>query len=47
MMFIGLMGLGSDGMLYAPGGRRLCRVPFWLGRIIQATQHKVARQTHH
>jgi len=45
MMFIGLMGLDSEGTLYAPSGRRLCRVPFRLGRIMQEWQHRIARRT--
>lgn len=44
-MFIGLMGVDSDNVLYAPGGRRLFKVPEWAGWRIQRAQHWVARLT--
>ena len=40
--FIGLMGLGRDGMLYTPSGKRIFKVPMWLGGIIQRIQHRIA-----
>lgn len=36
---IGLIGLGCDGTLYSPGGKRLVRLPRWLARIVQRVQH--------
>lgn len=39
---IGLMGLGDDGTLYAPNGKRLLRVPFRIGCYIQRIQHWIA-----
>ena len=44
-MRVGLMGLKSDGTLYAPSGTRLFRAPMWLGRKIQAVQHWIAIQS--
>lgn len=44
-MFIGLMGLGSDGTLYTPSGKKLFRMPKKLGRMVQRIQHWVAIQT--
>ncbi len=44
-MFIGLMGVGDDGTLYSPSGRRLLRVPFRLACMIQKAQHWVATKT--
>jgi hypothetical protein len=42
---IGLMGLGDDGTLYAPDGRKLFRVPMWIGVRVQRLQHWVAKLT--
>lgn len=42
---IGLMGLSSDGMLITPSGKNLFKVPDWLGRAIQSTQHWIAMKT--
>ena len=46
-MFIGLMGLGDDGMLYAPSGRRLMRLPLRLASLAQRAQHWIAQRTWH
>lgn len=43
---IGLMGIGDDGTLFAPNGRRLVRLPLRLGMLIQRVQHRIARITH-
>ena len=43
--FIGLMGVGSDNMLYTPSGKQLCKVPQFLARIIQRSQHWIAKKT--
>lgn len=46
MKFIGLMGVGDDGMLYAPGtGKKLFRVPLRLACVVQRIQHWFARKT--
>lgn len=42
---IGLMGLGDDGTLYRPNGKRLFRVPMRIGMIIQRIQHRIAGLT--
>jgi hypothetical protein len=44
-MFIGLMGVGDDGMLITPSGRELFRVPLPLASVIQHIQHRIARLT--
>ena len=44
-MFIGLMGVGSDGMLITPSGKNLIRVPMPLACRIQAVQHWIAQKT--
>lgn len=44
-MFIGLMGIDSDNVLYSPGGKRLFKVPEWAGWRIQRVQHWIARLT--
>jgi len=41
-MFIGLMGVDSDGMMYAPNGDRLFRLPLRIAAIIQWHQHLIA-----
>lgn len=39
----GLMGLDNDGRtLYHPDGRRLCKLPRWIARRVQALQHRFA-----
>jgi hypothetical protein len=43
--FIGLMGAGSDNMLYTPSGKELFRAPEWAAWRIQAIQHWVAQKT--
>ena len=35
----GLMGVSDNGTLYAPGGRKLCRLPLRLAVIVQRVQH--------
>lgn len=40
---IGLMGLGDDGTLYAPNGKRLFRLPMRLACLVQKIQHRIAR----
>ncbi len=42
-MFIGLMGVESDGMLVTPSGRRLFRVTIRLASLIQRIQHWIAQ----
>jgi len=38
-MFIGLMGVASDGTLYTPSGNKICKVPQWaVWRIQRAFQ---------
>lgn len=45
-MFIGLMGIENDGKaLRTPSGKKLLKVPGWLARIIQHTQHWIAKKT--
>jgi hypothetical protein len=44
-MFIGLMGVGSDGSLYKPNGEKLFKVPMWLASKIQRIQHYIAGLT--
>ncbi len=43
--FIGLMGVGSDLMLYTPSGRALFRAPEWAAWRIQRIQHWIAQKT--
>ena len=43
--FIGLMGVGSDNMLYTPSGVALFRVSPWAARMVQQFQHWIARKT--
>lgn len=43
--FIGLMGVGSDCMLYTPNGRALFRAPEWAAWRIQNIQHWIAKKT--
>lgn len=43
--FIGLMGVASDGALFAPNGGRLFRVPPRLAWRVQRIQHWVASKT--
>lgn len=43
--FIGLMGVGSDCMLYTPSGRELFRAPEWAAWRIQRIQHWIAQKT--
>ena len=42
---IGLMGLGDDGTLYAPNGKRLFKAPWRVACFIQRVQHWVAVRT--
>ena len=42
-MFIGLMGVGDDGMLFTPSGRKLFRLPMRLAALVQRVQHWVAK----
>lgn len=42
---IGLIGVGDDGTLYAPSGKRLMKLPLRLARWIQKMQHMIARLT--
>jgi hypothetical protein len=44
-MFIGLMGVGNDGMLVTPSGRNLFRLPLRLAALVQRIQHWVAQQS--
>jgi len=44
-MFIGLMGVASDGTLYTPSGNKICKVPQWAAWRIQRAQHWVAQLT--
>ena len=46
-MFIGLMGIDADGVLYAPNGKKLTKVPKWLAWRIQRAQHWIATKTWH
>lgn len=39
---IGLMGLKANGMLVAPNGKQLFRLPLRLAFIIQLIQHRIA-----
>lgn len=43
MIFIGLMGVGDDGTLFTPSGKRLFRVSLRLAIMIQRIQHWIAR----
>ena len=45
-MFIGLMGISSDGTMYTPNGKKLFRLPLKLASIIQQIQHRISRLTH-
>jgi hypothetical protein len=45
-VFIGLMGVKSDGTLVTPSGKRLFKVPMFFAHHIQSLQHSVARLTH-
>jgi len=45
MKFIGLMGVGGDGMLVTPSGKDLFRVPLRVAAIIQRIQHWFAKKT--
>lgn len=42
---IGLMGIESDGTMFTPSGRRVCRVPFAFAAMVQSIQHWVAMRT--
>lgn len=42
-MFIGLMGVGNDGMLYTPKGSKLIRVPMRVAVVVQRVQNWIAR----
>lgn len=42
-MFIGLMGLGNDGMLYLPNGRKLIKLSLRIGMVVQRVQQCFAR----
>ena len=44
-MFIGLMGVTSDGKLVTPSGKNLVRVPMWIAWRIQSVQHWIAQKT--
>jgi hypothetical protein len=39
---IGLMGVSSNGTLYAPNGKRLLRLPFRMACLAQRIQHWIA-----
>ncbi len=45
MPFIGLMGVGADGTMYTPSGRRFLRLPLWLASFVQRIQHWIAQKT--
>ncbi|MCC6649033.1 MAG: hypothetical protein IT374_26130 [Polyangiaceae bacterium] len=38
---IGLLGVGNDGTLYAPNGRRLVRLPLAVAAAVQAAWMRV------
>lgn len=42
---IGLMGVGDNGTLYAPNGKKIFRLPLWLSCIVQRIQHWIAQRT--
>lgn len=42
---VGLMGIGNDGFLYTPKGKRLIWLPLWLAVPVQKLQHKYALLT--
>lgn len=39
---IGLMGVGDDGTLYTPKGKKLFRIPLRLSMLVQRCQHWIA-----
>jgi hypothetical protein len=45
MLFIGLMGVGADGTMYTPSGRRLFRLPLRVASFVQRVQHWIAHKT--
>lgn len=42
---IGLMGVGSDGTLYTPSGKKLVRLSLRLASLVQQIQHWIAVKT--
>jgi len=44
-MFIGLMGVGADGTLYTPSGKKIIRLPLWLSQRIKNFCDRLARFT--
>jgi len=41
--YLGIMGVGNDGTLYRPDGRKLIRLPMFLAGKIQWAQHWISR----
>jgi len=39
----GLMGISDDGMMFAPNGKKLFRLPLRVSAIIQRIQHWFSR----
>ena len=44
-MFIGLMGVSDKGVMFAPSGRRLFRLPARIAALVQHIQHWIAVRT--
>jgi len=42
---IGLLGVGYDGVLYTPAGKKIIRLPLWLSQRIKNTWDRLARLT--
>jgi|GEM_PF-5937403 hypothetical protein len=44
-MKFGLMGVGSDGTMFTPEGKKLFKLPTKLAFAVQSIQHWVAKKT--